>query len=260
MEQHNHINFDSLINDYFDTLNELDEKRRMALIQRVWATEGTFVSPFGNVRGHSAINDLIGSVHKQIPQSATVRTTEIEVLQTNYLRFNFEVRRPDNTALVSGVDFATIENGKLKLVAGFADAAQPSDKTLTHQEIVSTVKHMYQAFNSGAVATWFTFFAPTFEWHAADNSPIADHSPYCGLNKVRDEVLPRLASLFPGMQLRIDEIIATDNKAVMLGYYYNLRRKEGGTTEAQVAHILTFENSKIIKFQQYLDTYKFASL
>jgi len=114
--------------------------------------------------------------------------------------------------------------------------------------------------NAGDMETWFTFLAPTFEWHAADNSPIADHSPYRGLDAVRDEVLPRLAALFPGMQLRVDEILATENKAVMLGYYHNLPQKAGGKTEAQVAHILTFQNGKIIKFQQYLDSYKFSTL
>ncbi len=73
-------------------------------------------------------------------------------------------------------------------------------------------------------------------------------------------MIPRLAALFPGMQLRADEILATENKAVILGYYYNLPQKAGGTTEAQVAHVLTFENGKIVKFQQDLDTYKFATL
>jgi uncharacterized protein len=110
------------------------------------------------------------------------------------------------------------------------------------------------------VKTWLTFFTPTFEWHAADNSPIADRSPYCGLDAVCSEVLPRLAALFPEMQLRADEILVTENKAIMLGYYHNLSQKLGGTTEAQVAHILTFQNGKIIKFQQYLDTYKFSIL
>ena len=46
----------------------------------------------------------------------------------------------------------------------------------------------------------------------------------------------------------------------MLGYYYNLLQKVGGTAEAQVAHILTFANGKIVKFQQYANTYKFTTL
>lgn len=46
----------------------------------------------------------------------------------------------------------------------------------------------------------------------------------------------------------------------MLGYYQNLPQKTGGTTEVQVAHVLTFQNGKIVKFQQYVDTYKLSVL
>ncbi|MEO1299332.1 MAG: nuclear transport factor 2 family protein [Cyanobacteria bacterium J06636_16] len=126
--------------------------------------------------------------------------------------------------------------------------------------MVDIAKEVYRAFNAGDLATWLTFFAPNFEWHAADNSPIADHGPYYGLDTIQNEVFPRLARLFPGMKLRADEIFATENKAIMLGYYYDLPQKAGGKTEAQVAHILTFENGKIVKFQQYLDSLKFANL
>lgn len=44
------------------------------------------------------------------------------------------------------------------------------------------------------------------------------------------------------MKLRADEIFATENKVIILGYYYDLPQKAGGKTEAQAAHILTFEN------------------
>lgn len=260
MEAQKQTNLEGLIDDYFQTLNELNESQRIELIQKVWAMDGTFVSPFGKAQGHQANSRLIAEVHKDSPGITTRRVGEIEILCTDYLRFGFEVINPDRTVYARGTDFALIDNGKLQLVAGFFNAVPHHEASSTQQEIIDTVKQMYKAFNDGDIATWLTFFAPTFEWHAADNSPIADHSPYCGLDAVRNEVIPRLVTLFPGMQLRPDEILATEKKAIMLGYYYNLPQKAGGTTEAQVAHILTFENGKIIKFQQYLDTYKFAAL
>ena len=181
------------------------------------------------------------------------RVGEIETLYENYFRFQFKGINPDGSVNFSGTDFALIKNGKFQLVVGFFDLT-PEEK------IINTVRQVYQAFNDGNIERWLTFFAPNFEWHAADNSPIADRSPYQGLDTIREQVIPRLASLFPGMQLRPDEIFATESKAVMLGYYYNLPQKAGGKTEAQVAHILTFENGKIVKFQQYVDSYKFATL
>ena len=254
------IHLEELVDDYFQTLNELDEPRRIELIQKVWATDGIFVSPFGKAQGHQANSRLITEVHQNSEGITTRRVGKIETLCTDYLRFGFEVINPDGTIYIDGTDFALISNGKFQMIAGFFNSAPHSIKSSTPQEIITTVKQMYSAFNDGDIVTWLSFLAPTFEWHVADNSPIADHSPYCGLDTVRDEVIPRLGTLFPGMQLRPDEILVTENKAIMLGYYYNLPQKTGGTTEAQVAHILTFENGKIVKFQQYLDTYKFATL
>lgn len=260
MEAQQQQNFEGLINDYFLTLNERNETRRIELIQKVWATDGIFASPFGRAESHAENSNLIESVLEKSPGIRVRLTGEIEVLQTDYFRFGFEAAQADGTKLFSGTDFAVIKNDKLQLVTGFFDSAPEDAGSLTSQEIINVVEEVYRAFNAGDLATWLTFFAPTFEWHAADNSPIADRSPYRGLEAIQTEVFPRLAALFPGMKLRADEILATENKAVMLGYYYNLPRKAGGTDEAQVAHILTFENGKIVKFQQYLDTLKFSAL
>jgi uncharacterized protein len=260
MEIQHQLNLEVLIDDYFQTLNKMDETQRIELIQKVWAADGIFVSPVGKSQSHHENQDLIVAFYESSPGTTVRRMGEIEILHKDYLRFGFEIIQPDGTVNVSGTDFGIIKNGKLQLVAGFFNPAPHNASSLTQQEIIDIVKQVYRAFNAGDMATWLTFLAPTFEWHAADNSPIADRSPYCGLDTVRGEVLPRLAALFPGMQLRADEILVTENKAVMLGYYHNLPQKAGGTTEAQVAHILTFQNGKIVKFQQYLDTYKFSTL
>lgn len=260
MKMQKQMSFEELIDDYFQTLNELDETRRIDLIQKVWTADGIFVSPVGKAQSHPANSDLIAAFHQNSPGMTIRRTGKIEILHTDYLRFGFEAIRADGTVHFSGTDFAVIYDGKLQLVAGFFNSVPNSVVTLTPQEMVNIAKEVYRAFNAGDLVTWLTFFAPNFEWHAADNSPSADRSPYRGLDTIQNEVFPRLANLFPGMKLRADEIFATENKAIMLGYYYNLPQKAGGTTEAQVAHILTFENGKIVKFQQYLDSLKFSNL
>lgn len=260
MEVEKQTNFESLINDYFQTLNELNEQRRIELIQKVWAVDGIFVSPIGKAQGYKEINDLIGGFHQHSPGTTVYQTEEIESLYANFLCFGFEIVASDGTMLSKGRDFAIIKNDKLQLVAGFFDSTAKNTKESTSQENIEAVKQVYKAFSAGEIRTVIKFFAPTIEWFAADNSPIADNSPYRGFDAIRDEVFPRLGTLFPGMQIDIQEILAMENKVVMLGYYRNIPRKAGGTTDAQVAHILTFQSGKIIKFQQYLDTYKFSKL
>jgi hypothetical protein len=113
---------EDLINRYFDSLNETDEKRRRELSKQVWAEKGKFGTPYGEVEGLDAIDALIEGVHKKLPNSTVRRTTKIDGFG-NYLRWGFTVSEANGTPILSGVDFAIIENGKLQLVMGFFDFA-----------------------------------------------------------------------------------------------------------------------------------------
>jgi hypothetical protein len=119
MKVQKHINLEELIDDYFQTLNELDEIRRIELIQKIWAADGIFVSPVGKAQNHQESNDLIAAFHQDSPGTTIRQMGEIETLYTDYLRFGFEVIQPDGRVNFSGTDFAVIKNSKLQLVAGF---------------------------------------------------------------------------------------------------------------------------------------------
>src|SRR5262245_241592 len=113
---------EELINRYFDSLNETNEKRRRELTKQVWAENGKFGTPYGEVSGQDAIAALIAGVQKRFPNSVVRRTTKIDGFG-NYLRWGFTLSAVDGTPILSGVDFAIIENGKLQLVMGFFDFA-----------------------------------------------------------------------------------------------------------------------------------------
>ena len=113
---------EELIDRYFDSLNEIDEKRRRELTKRVWAEKGKFGTPYGEVEGQDAIDALVAGVHKRFPNSTVRRTSKIDGFG-NYLRWSFTLSEADGTPILSGVDFALIENGKLQLVMGFFDFA-----------------------------------------------------------------------------------------------------------------------------------------
>jgi hypothetical protein len=115
-------NIEELIDYYFDSLNETDEKRRRELTKQVWAQKGKFGTPYGEVEGQDAIVALVAEVNKRFPNSTVRRTTKIDGFG-NYLRWSFTLSKADGTPILSGVDFAIIENGKLQLVMGFFDFA-----------------------------------------------------------------------------------------------------------------------------------------
>jgi len=126
------------------------------------------------------------------------------------------------------------------------------------QANLNVVKSIYEAFGQENIPAVLDLFDPTIEWVAADNSPFADRSPYHGLNQVLEGVFMRIGADFPGLTIRVDELLDAGAKVVMLGVYNGLRKATGKWFQAQVAHIWTIAAGKAIKFQQYTDTYQLA--
>jgi len=113
---------EELVDRYLDSLNEPDDKLRRDLTKQVWAEKGKFGTPYGEVEGLDAIDALVAGVHKKFPNAIVRRTTKIDGFGI-YLRWGFTLSNADGTPILSGVDFAIVENGKLQLVMGFFDFA-----------------------------------------------------------------------------------------------------------------------------------------
>ena len=93
----------------------------------------------------------------------------------------------------------------------------------------------------------------------ADNSPFADRSPYHGIADVRSGIFERLTAGFDKLVVAVDEIFEGEGgKVVVLGYYHGKFRGNAEAFKAQVAHIWTIREGRVIKFQQYLDTLQVA--
>lgn len=123
---------------------------------------------------------------------------------------------------------------------------------------IELANSIYKAFNQGDFAAVLDVLDPRIEWVAADSSPLADRSPYHGLDEVRDGVFERIAAGFPGLTIRVDELLDAGDKVVMLGVYLGVFKPTGKRIQAQVAHIWTIAAGKAVKFQQYTDTYRLA--
>jgi len=126
------------------------------------------------------------------------------------------------------------------------------------QENISVINRIYEAFGQRDFAAVLDLFGPTIEWIAAVNSPLADRSPYRGLDEVREGPLTRIAAGFESLMVRVDEIFGAGDKVVALGFYDGVYKANGKRFQAQVAHIWTLADGKAVKFQQYVDTYQLA--
>jgi ketosteroid isomerase-like protein len=126
------------------------------------------------------------------------------------------------------------------------------------QENINVIDRIYAAFGQRDFAAVLDLFGPTIEWIAAVNSPLADRSPYRGLDEVREGVFTRIAAGFESLTVRVDEIFSAGDKVVVLGFYDGVYKPNGKKFQAQVAHIWTLAGGKAVKFQQYVDTYQLA--
>lgn len=126
------------------------------------------------------------------------------------------------------------------------------------QENIGVINRIYEAFGQRDFNAALDLFGPTIEWIAAVNSPLADRSPYRGLDEVRESVFARIAAGFESLTVRVDEIFSAGDKVVVLGFYDGVYRPNGKRFQAQVAHIWTLAGAKAVKFQQYVDTYQLA--
>lgn len=123
---------------------------------------------------------------------------------------------------------------------------------------MQAVKFIYAAFADGNIPALLALFDPAIEWIAAENSPLADRSPYRGLNQVLEGVFTRIGLEFPGLKIQVDELLNAGDKIVMLGRYHGVRKSTGKEFHAQAVHVWTMAGERATKFQQYLDTYEVA--
>jgi uncharacterized protein len=119
------------------------------------------------------------------------------------------------------------------------------------------IERIYEVFANRDYEAVMSHFADNFEWYAADNSPLADQSPYFGIEAVRTGVFARIEAGFEKLIVMPDEIFnAEGDRVVVLGYYHGKFRGKEKEFRTQVAHIWTLRDGRAVKFQQYLDTLK----
>ena len=122
---------------------------------------------------------------------------------------------------------------------------------------LNLIKTVYAAFNGRDYESVLAHFVEDFEWIAAENSPLADRSPYRGIAAIREGVFDRIAAGFEILELEPDEMFTGEaERVIVLGYYHGQFRGASSDFRTQVAHIWTVRNGKATRFQQYLDTLK----
>jgi hypothetical protein len=120
------------------------------------------------------------------------------------------------------------------------------------------VRALYEAFGRGDVPAVLGAFDPQISWSEADNFLYADGNPYIGPEAVAGGVFQRIVSDVDGFAVVPERFVDGGETVVVEGRYRGTMKATGTPVNAQFAHVWTFRDGKIVRFQQYTDTRQWA--
>lgn len=120
-----------------------------------------------------------------------------------------------------------------------------------------TIEGMYEAFGRGDIPFVIGALDPDVEWWEAENFIYDDRNPYVGPQSVLEGVFARIGEEWEWFTVTPKEVLDAGESVVGHGYYAGKYRKTGREVRAQFAHVFTFRDGKVVKFQQYTDTAQF---
>jgi hypothetical protein len=124
---------------------------------------------------------------------------------------------------------------------------------------VTSVDNVYKAFAKGDIPVVLGLLDEKVVWNEAEGNALADGNPYIGPEAVLSGVFARLGEEHEYFNLKDIELHNMYNDKVLATLRYDAKRKSNGALyDAQVAHLWTLKNEKVVAFQQYVDTKQLA--
>lgn len=115
---------------------------------------------------------------------------------------------------------------------------------------------LYKAFAVGDIPTVLGAMDSTIVWNEAEGNAYADGNPYIGPDAVLNGVFGRIGAGHEYFNLKDIVLHEMFDDKVLATLRYDGKRNNGNCYDAQVAHLWTLKDGKVIAFQQYVDTKK----
>ena len=100
--------------------------------------------------------------------------------------------------------------------------------------------------------------ADDIQWTEADGFPLA--GTYVGPQAVLEGVFMRLGEIGDDYAVVPERFVADGDTVVMLGHYAWKHKNSGEPAVVKMAHVLTLDGGKIVRFQQHVDTVRVRDL
>jgi SnoaL-like protein len=116
---------DELVKTYSAAWNEPDAQHRRELLEKVWASGGTYTDPQSHVEGREALVEHIGRFLKNSPGARIIQSSHAD-FHHGMFRFTWKFVGGDGKTLIEGIDFGVLgPDGKLQRIVGFFGPIKP---------------------------------------------------------------------------------------------------------------------------------------
>lgn len=121
---------------------------------------------------------------------------------------------------------------------------------------------LYESFAKGDVPAVLAAMDPKIEWIEAENVTFWTGKPFIGPDEVVQGVFARIPETFGDtFHIELKRILDCGSTVVVEGRYHGTAHATGKELDALVTHVWDVgADGKIVKFQQYTDTYQFAQV
>ena len=129
------------------------------------------------------------------------------------------------------------------------------------QENVQAMRRLYDAFNSGDLATFEQGLSQDLLWNEADNGLNCAGNPYRSFAAVRDGVFAPTMRDFDQFRVELEQLIDGGEFVIGTGRYRGTSTATGRALSAQFCHVLHVDSQgKLDWVQEYADTFHEAEV
>lgn len=123
---------------------------------------------------------------------------------------------------------------------------------------VATVRSIYEAFGRGDVQSVLGLMSEKVEWNEAEHFTYWTGGPFVGPQAVLDGVFARIGQDFDGFTVDVGRVVGCGDTVLSEGRYRGTVKATGKRLDVQVAHVWDVRDGKVVRFQQYADTWQVA--
>jgi ketosteroid isomerase-like protein len=125
---------------------------------------------------------------------------------------------------------------------------------------LEVIRSVYAAFAKGDVQTVLGLLSDKVEWNEAEHFPYWPGGPIVGPQAVLTGVFARIPNDFDGFTVDVGRLVGGGDTVLAEVRYRGTAKATGKRLDAQVAHVWDVRDGKVVRFQQYADTWHIAQV